>query len=170
MPAALANVISEHGPALYRIAWRILRHAEEVDDVLQDVALQAIEISRSDKQVESWIGLLKRITICRSLDRLRRRRPTALFQESEFPQTATSVVDGAIGRELETKLDVALSVLPDRQAEVFTLRYFDDCSNREIADSLEISTAAVATALKKARGRLRQLLSVDSEKGKCHER
>ena len=170
MAVALTKAISEQGPALYRIAWRILRQAEEVDDVLQDVALQAIEISRSDKKVESWVGLLKRITVCRSLDRFRKRRPTARFQETEFPQTATSVVDGVIGRELEYRLNQALSALPDRQAEVFTLRYFDDCSNTEIADALEISTAAVATALKKARERLRQLLSVDLEKGKCHER
>lgn len=176
MPRILATVIEEQGPALHRIAWRILRHAEEVDDVLQDVALQAIKISRSETEVKNWLALLKRITVCRSLDRLRlrERRPVEGFQESDLSQTTTSVVDSVIGRELETRLSRAISVLSDRQAEVFSLRYFDDCSNTEIAGSLNISTAAVATALKKARERLRCLLSDSStsksfKKGGCHE-
>ena len=176
MPSVLATVIEQQGPALYRIAWRILRQAEEVDDVLQDVALQAIKISQSETEVKNWLALLKRITVCRSLDRLRlrKRRPTDVFQESDFSQTATSVVDSVIGRELETRLCEAIAILPDRQAEVFSLRYFDDCSNTEIASSLDISTAAVATALKKARERLRCLLSDSStsnsiQKGGCHE-
>lgn len=164
MPSDLPETIKEHGPALYRIAWRILQHAEEVDDVLQDVALQAIQISKSGKQIESWIGLLKRITVCRSLDQLRKRRQDVSFSESEFASRSATVIDTAIERELEERLRLALPALPNRQAEVFSLRYFDDCSNQEIALSLEISTAAVATAIKKARLRLRELLSVPSNK------
>lgn len=164
MPSELSETIKEHGAALNRIAWRILHHAEEVDDVLQDVALQAIQISKNGKQVESWIGLLKRITVCRSLDQLRRRRPVVTFSEDDFASRSTNAIDTIIESELEERLRLALGSLPRRQAEVFSLRYFDDCSNKEIAISLEISTAAVGTALKKARQRLRELLSVPSEK------
>lgn len=164
MPSDLSQTIKEQGAALYRIAWRILHHAEEVDDVLQDVALQAIQISTSGKQVESWIGLLKKITVCRSLDQLRKRRPVVAFSEHEFASRSTKAIDTVIERELQERLRLALGSLPNRQAEVFSLRYFDDCPNQEIALSLDISTAAVATALKKARQRLRELLSVPSEK------
>ena len=164
MPSELSETIKEHGAALYRIAWRILHHAEEVDDVLQDVALQAIQISKSGKQIDSWIGFLKRITVCRSLDQLRKRRPVVAFSEDDFASRSTNAIDTMIECELEERLRRALGSLPNRQAEVFSLRYFDDCSNKEIARSLEISTAAVATALKKARLRLRELLSVPSEK------
>ena len=69
-----------------------------------------------------------------------------------------------IEKELEQRLRVAINSLPNRQAEVFSLRYFDECSNQEIALALEISTAAVATAIKKARQKLRELLSETQEK------
>jgi len=164
MSSELSVTIKEQGTALYRIAWRILQHAEEVDDVLQDVALEAIRISKSGKQIDSWIGLLKRITVCRSLDQLRKRRTVVAFSEDDFASESTNAIDGMIERELEERLRLALASLPNRQGEVFSLRYFDDCSNQDIALSLEISTAAVATALKKARQRLRELLSVPSKK------
>lgn len=164
MSSDLPETIKEQGSALYRVAWRILQHAEEVDDVLQDVALQAIEISKSGKQIDSWIGLLKRITVCRSLDQLRKRRPVVAFSEESFPTRSTQTIDTVIEKELEQRLRVAINSLPNRQAEVFSLRYFDECSNQEIALALEISTAAVATAIKKARQKLRELLSETQEK------
>ena len=47
--------------------------------------------------------------------------------------------------------DIRMSQLPRREATVFCLRYFDDLSYEQIAESLSIKTGAVATALHKAR-------------------
>ena len=173
MSKELTHAIQQNGSSLYRVAWRILRHAEEVDDVLQDVILEAMEFSRRET-VKSWPGLLKRLTVCRSLDRLRKRRPIESFDEgdlrtSRVNQRNGSPVDNAIGRELASRLRNVISKLPARQAEVFSLRYFDDCDNQEIASTLRISSAAVATALRKSRLKISELLSINLEQGKCHE-
>jgi len=165
MSDELIRTVNESGKSLYRIAWRILGQADEVDDVLQDVVLQALKISKREP-VETWIALLKRLTVCRSLDRLRKRKPNEAFLESDFPSVQHSPVEDAIGHELESRLRDALIELPARQAEVFSFRYFDDCSNQEIAKALGISIAAVATALRSSRLRLAELLVIELRKGK----
>ena len=66
----------------------------------------------------------------------------------------------AAERELAERLRAAVAQLPDRQASVFSLRYFGEMSNAEIAAALRISTDAVGVALHKARSRLKKVLDV----------
>ncbi len=164
MSDELGSSVRKHGPDLYRIAWRILRHADDVDEVLQDVFLEALQFSQRER-VFSWIGLLKRLTVCRSLDRLRRRRTNVSMDGFALPSLDRSPCDLASDRELQMRLRQTLGQLPPRQAEVFCLRYFDDLSNQQIADTLCISASAVATALRKARVKLTELLPDELSKG-----
>ena len=61
-------------------------------------------------------------------------------------------------RELQGRLREALAGLPEREGAVFSLRYFEEMTLREIAESLEISYAAAGTALSRARRRLEGIL------------
>ena len=67
----------------------------------------------------------------------------------------------AIERELAERLRAAVAQLPDREASVFSLRYFGEMSNTEIAETLEISADAVGVALHKARAKLKEALGVN---------
>jgi RNA polymerase sigma factor (sigma-70 family) len=60
-----------------------------------------------------------------------------------------------------------LAHLPRREAEVFSLRYFGDLANPEIAEALGLTTGAVAVALHKARVRLQEALEPAKDE---HER
>jgi DNA-directed RNA polymerase specialized sigma24 family protein len=55
-------------------------------------------------------------------------------------------------------LQWAVAELSDREASVFSLRYFGEMANGEIARTLGNSTDAVGVALHKARRRLDELL------------
>ena len=152
------TIVLQQGPGVYRIAWRILGNADDADEVVQDVFLQAYQYeSRND--VSNGVGLLKRLAVCRSLDRLRQRRADsgldglALFDRESGPQ------EHAIGNELEARLRVSLGQLPEREAEVFCLRYFDELANQQIAEALSLTTEAVATAMYKARTKLAAMLA-----------
>lgn len=169
MSDEFGRTVKEHGSAMYRIAWRILGHAQDVEDVLQDVFLEAYDFSQREP-VSSWVALLKRLTVCRSLDRLRARRPTRVnVDQVELASVGDSPVDSAMLRELRARLRCELSKLSPRQGEVFCLRYFDDLSNSQIADALEISPASVATALHKSRLKLSECLVDILSPGACDE-
>ncbi len=152
------RIVREHGPMVFGTAWRILGHAADAEDVVQDVFLEAFRL-RAAQEVRHWGGLLRRLASCRALDRLRQRKRTvaldglALVSEDDEPSSV------AIGHELSERLRHALAGLPRREATVFCLRYFDDLSNQRIAEVLSITAGAVAVALHKARAKLEALFA-----------
>src|SRR5207248_3373631 len=103
--------------------------------------------------VRNWGALLRRLAACRALDLLRKRRRT-IDLTAEPPAPKSSRPDAAaVATETADLLRGALARLPDRAAEVFSLRYFGDLSNPDIAAALGITPGAVAVALNKARAR-----------------
>jgi RNA polymerase sigma-70 factor (ECF subfamily) len=151
------RIVREHGPVVFATAWRILGHAADTEDVVQEVFLQAHQMQQT-QQVRCWEALLRRLAACRALDRLRARRTTVPLDGLSLPSRAEGPEDVAIEHELAARLRQAIVHLPRREATVFCLRYFDDLSYEQIADTLVISVGAVATALHKARNRLELVL------------
>jgi RNA polymerase sigma-70 factor (ECF subfamily) len=151
------RIVREYGPLVFATAWRILGHAADTEDVVQEVFLQVHQLQRTSP-VRHWAGLLRRLAACRALDRLRQRKSTvslnglSLVGPGEGPEAA------AVERELADRLRAAIAQLPEREAAVFCLRYFDDLSYQDIADALHIRTGAVASALHKARLKLETFL------------
>ncbi len=151
------RIVREYGPLVFATAWRILGHAADTEDVVQEVFLQVHQLQQTNP-VRHWPALLRRLAACRALDRLRQRKVSvslnglSLIGPDEGPEAA------AVERELADRLRRAMAQLPAREAEVFCLRYFDDLSYQDIADALHIKTGAVASALHKARLKLEALL------------
>jgi RNA polymerase sigma-70 factor, ECF subfamily len=152
------SLVREHTPALFGIAWRILGHAQDAEDVVQEVFGEAHRQS-DGMPVVCWPALLRRIATCRALDALRRRRATVPLDAAEAVVARDDPQAIAAGRELEARLRRALAELAPREAEVFCLRYFEDLSYRQIAETLGISPTAASTALYQARLRLEPLLT-----------
>jgi RNA polymerase sigma-70 factor (ECF subfamily) len=156
------RIVREHGPTVFATAWRILGHAADTEDVVQEVFLQAHQMQQV-QVVRCWEALLRRLASCRALDRLRQRRNTIPLDGLSLPSRADGPETAAIGNELAIRLRQALVHLPQREASVFCLRYFDDLSYEQIAEALQISIGAVATALHKARSRLESLLLEEAQ-------
>jgi len=151
-------LVREHGPVLFRIAWRILGQSQDAEDVVQEVFAEAHWRSNG-AAVACWPALLRRMTTCRALDTLRRRRITLPLSAAQRVAAQGDPEAIAASRELEARLRAALAELAPREAEVFCLRYFEELSYREIAATLGISLTATSTALCQARSRLEEMLA-----------
>ena len=154
------TIVREHGPIAYATAWRILGNETDTEDAVQDALLDALRLHR-DERIKNWGALLRRLATCRALDALRKRRVAIPFDADPPASPAGQPEAVAVGAELATRLRQALAQLPDREAEVFSLRYFGDLANSDIAAALAMNTGAVAVALHKARSRLETLLQID---------
>jgi RNA polymerase sigma-70 factor (ECF subfamily) len=155
---AWEQIVNEHGPALFGVATRILGDAADAEDVVQDVFLEAFRM-RQRRDVPQWSGLLRRMTACRSLDRLRQRKVTVSLEGIALSARGVDPVANVIGRELAERLREAIAELPPHEGEVFCLRYFEDMPYQQIAEVLNTTGGGVATALHKARAKLEVLLS-----------
>ena len=152
------RIVDEHGARVLRIATRILGSVHEAEDVAQDVFVEAFR-SFQTGPVQSWAGLLVRLATLRAIDRRRQTRPTEDLAETDCP-TTIGPFEVAVGNELAQWLRAAVGRLPDQQAAIFILIYFEQLTREEVASTLCISPVAVSTALYKARQRLMSQLSI----------
>lgn len=151
-------LVQEQSAAVLRIACRILSVGADAEEVAQDVFVEAWQM-QATQEVRNWPGLLRRMAVLRSLDRLRRRRVTFPYDEQCLADDRTVPPDVIMRRELAHRLRQSLCDLPEQQAAAFSLFYFDHCSRDEIADELATTPGAVSSALSKARRALRSSLT-----------
>ena len=143
-------------------AWRILGNAIDTEDAVQDAFVDALRI-HGQRTVGNWGALLRRLASCRALDLLRKRHALVSLRVETTAPRSTHPDAGAVATELATLLRQALARLPEREAEVFSLKYFSDLSNPEIAEALEITVGAATVALHKARAKLQMMLCPTEE-------
>ena len=152
------QIVDRHAQRVFRVAMRILRSVQDAEDVSQDVFTEAFRLHKAGP-VQSWTGLLVRLATLRSLDRLRRNRPSVAIREGDRMSTVEPL-DELEAQELARWLQRALAQLPDQQAAVFALHHFEQLSREEVSAALGVSLEAVSTTLYKARQRLLKQLAV----------
>jgi RNA polymerase sigma-70 factor (ECF subfamily) len=118
---------------------------------------RAAQFDRNKAAVSTWVFTIARN---RRIDTLRRaRRPEidpedpALVREPDDP--ADRVVEAAQRRE---SLHAAVAELPEDQAKLLRLAYFEDKSHSVIAEELALPLGTVKSRLRLAMGKLRAAL------------
>jgi RNA polymerase sigma factor (sigma-70 family) len=158
--ANLSQAFGEHHRRVLVAAYRITGSMADAEDVAQSLFLRLATIDRPVADVGSY---LHRAAVNGALDLLRRRK-TALTEPLDAGAEIASSGFGsspeadASSKELRRLLRLAISELPARAAEMFTLRYLEDMGNREIAAAMGTSQAVVAVTLHNARSRLKKRL------------
>jgi RNA polymerase sigma-70 factor, ECF subfamily len=154
-------IVSRHGPAVWRTAYRLLGRAADAEDCFQETFLAALRLARAGP-VRHWYALLQRLATAQAIDRLRRnvrrnaREAPADCDTHSGPGPPPD--EQAAAGELSERLRRALAQLPARAAEVFCLHALEGWSYVEVAGQLGISVDAVGVALHRARRRLQELL------------
>jgi RNA polymerase sigma-70 factor, ECF subfamily len=148
IPNALDAMYREHHTMVLRTAYRITGNVADAEDVLQTVFLRMARRDDSAEAVERPENYLRRAAVHAALDLVRARRSGAELDLDRLPSTGGSRPDQDDLRELFRR---ALSELPARSAEIFTLRFFEGLTNPEIARALGISSITVAVTLHRTR-------------------
>jgi RNA polymerase sigma-70 factor (ECF subfamily) len=155
------SIVRTYAPLAFDVAWRLLGHAADAEDAMQEALLDAFRL-HARQPVDNWGALMRHLATRRAIDRLRKRRTVPLgtlevaAPESEQPESV------AAERELAERLRWAIAELSDRESSVFSLHYFGEMANGEIARTLRISMDAVGVALHKARKRLNKSLGLQA--------
>jgi RNA polymerase sigma-70 factor, ECF subfamily len=154
-------LVERHALRVFRVALRIVRRVEDAEDVSQEVFAEAYRLHQAGP-VQSWTGLLVRLATLRSLDRLRRTRPTVPMRDDQRAAGVEPFAE-AEAKELAEWLSAAVARLPDVQAAAFVMHFYEQMPRHDIAGALGVSPEAVSTALYKARQCLLAQLAVFHE-------
>jgi len=156
-----------------RRIWLVCRQyvgPDEADAAVQETFLKAWRrLDRFDGR-SAFSTWLTRIAINTCLDELRRCRrrgvPASGEDEGREP-VAERIADGAadperraMQRQAVTRLRHAVGALPERQREIFRLRFFAELELEEIARALGVHVGTVKTQLHRAVHRIRRELEV----------
>jgi RNA polymerase sigma-70 factor, ECF subfamily len=164
-------IVASWGPLVWRTLWRLLADRADVEECFQETFVAALNLSRR-QTVEFWPAVLSSLATARGMDRLRQRYrhngrrhsrhdtgPTAEQSLREVSSPEAGPVEQAVATELSERLRVSLSLIPDRQAELFYLHALCGWSHRDLAERMGMTESAVGVSIHRARQHLRELLN-----------
>ena len=132
-----------------RLYWHIRRmvtHHEDADDVVQNTFIKvyrAIDRFKGESRLYTW---MYRIASNEAITHLnaRRRKQTLSLQDEELNLNDRLTADVYFdGDAAQTKLICAMQTLPDKQRQVFDLRYYDEMSYQDMSELLGTSVGAL---------------------------
>lgn len=168
--AAFGELVKRYDRRMYRIARNIVQNSEDAEDVVQEALLKVfrkLELFQGKSKFSTW---LTRIVMNQALMKTRRVRKTFVsIDDSPYEDEERSpreIVDWApnpemaySNSELRKILELSLRKLGEAQRTVFILRDIEGLSIDEVAETLDLTPAAVKTRTMRARLRLREELS-----------
>ena len=183
-PTAFNQLITIHQEKITRLVHRLLGWPSDVDDVVQDVFVDALKNLRRFDGRSNVLTWLTRLTINRTRTHQRRqwlRRHLPLPRgegwgatEHDCPKAierravvatagataaqSTTAEQNLITAETIHQVHVAIRQLNHRDREIIILRYLEESPIEEIANTLNLSRTAADTRLTRARKRLEKIL------------
>ena len=143
------EIVEAHQSRVYSIAYRVLGDRGTAEEVAQDVFLElyrAFDAIASDEHLAAW---LRRVTVHRATDALR-RRPRTLHGAAEFEDWMAETPKGDGPFPLASEIERLVLALPPAQRAVVLLRYKEDLPPGEIAETLAMPLATVKSHLQRA--------------------
>jgi RNA polymerase sigma-70 factor (ECF subfamily) len=151
--------LAESSRLAFRVAFGVLRHREDAEDVAQEALARAHGSFRKLRERDRFRSWLVRVAWRLALDRRRsdqrrQRREQAAADGAASP----SVEDVAAGRELQERLWSAIDELPEKLRLVLVLAAIDGMDVRECGVLLGVPDGTVKSRLHSARRKLAEKL------------
>jgi len=163
----LVNLFQE---GIFRMVYYRTHSTMDAEDITQDVFIQAFKHLSRLKGAEKFKSWLYSIAVNKVLDFHRKKRFRNLFgslsdkesDEQTYPETADNpdAMDKLIKLDFWKQVKLLLDRLPPMEREVFTLRFMDHLSIKEISLVLKKGESTVKTHLYRSLQKFRKAPSM----------
>jgi len=162
---ALITLLREIEAHVYRTAYYILGSEQDAMDASQEALIRIYTKIGSYEEKALFKTWVQRIVTNICIDKFRKMKPTVSIDEHEMVFAAShnveeEIVTGYLAKDIREAIDK----LPAHHRSVVVLRYLQDFSYHEIAESLNLPLNTVKSYLFRARQQLQTLLQ-DYQKG-----
>jgi RNA polymerase sigma-70 factor (ECF subfamily) len=142
------RLVDEHQSMVFSLAWRMTSDRGLAEEIAQDVFLEMDRHIGKLESPEHALHWLRRVTMNRSADALRRRRVRGVDLWVEIEEIHGAPVEER-SSPLGARLEQLLATLPEPQRAALVLRYQEDLMPEEIAATLDTPLATVKSHLQR---------------------
>lgn len=150
-------LVTDHAPALYRMAFRLIGDRHEAEDVVQETfrsAWTSRERYESGRGDRAWLASILRRRV---VDRWRRRPREGMVTSGDTLDVEIQGENPLAG-EYTDEMQAALARLPADLRETLLLVVVGELTHQETADLLNVPLGTVLSRVSRARARLREYL------------
>ncbi len=158
------EIVKDYSERVYWHVRRFVNNHEDADDLVQDIFLKiwtALPSFRGEAQLFTWVY---RIATNETLNWLRREKVRAALRFSSIDAEMERRIDSDPffdGDAADRALSKAVARLPEKQRQVFILRYYDEVPYEEMSAILGTSVAAHKASNHIAQEKVRAALGKD---------
>ena len=158
--SAMASLFDRYSKIVYSVSLRVLRDAAAAEDVLQEIFMQIWRNPNSfiatKGSLGGWLAVVARN---RSIDTLRRKKPTEQVEELALPSSC-NLAEEAERNILMEKARAVIVLLPAAQRKTLEMAFFDGLTHSEIAEMTGDPLGTVKTRIRSALLTLRKAYQV----------
>lgn len=147
---AMASIFDRYSKVVYSVALRVLRDPAGAEDVLQEIFMQIWRNPDSfvatRGSLGGWLAVVSRN---RSIDTLRRRRPTDNIDDMPLASSYNLANEAELHSMME-KARGAIQLLPIEQRKTLEMAFFDGLTHSEIAEMTGDPLGTVKTRIRSA--------------------
>jgi RNA polymerase sigma-70 factor (ECF subfamily) len=155
---AFRDLIKAYQEKLYYHVRRFVYNHEDANDVLQNTFIKiwnGIDNFRGESSLYTWVY---RIATNESLTFINKVKKMNLVDIEQTNVHYRGAADSQTPDQLLQKLDQALAQLPDRQRQVFIMRYYDELTYDQMSEILETTAGSLKASYHHAAKKIEEFI------------
>lgn len=148
---------------LYNQIWRMTQNHSHTNDILQNTFVKAwkgLHGFQGNSQLHTWLYSIARNETLNFLQKEKKHKSVGFEnhkQENNFKTNAETIS----AKDIEQKLNSALLSLPDKQREVFSMRYYEELTYEQMSELTGTSVGALKASYHHAVKKIESFLTED---------
>jgi len=175
---AFTQLVEAYQTHVYNMCYRMLGEAESAEDAAQETFLRAYQHLHRYDQKRPFATWLLSIAAHYCIDRLRKRKFSMISMDAEEDENSLDLPDAdapnpeaeMMHSEQRERIQGLLKRLDGTDRAAIIMRYWNDCSESEIAEALQLTVSAVKSRLHRARRELAGLWREERPRPKTERR
>jgi len=143
---AFRKLVREYQRPLYAHIRNIVLNHDDADDVLQNTFVKVFQNLKNFKGESKLYSWMYRIATNEAINFINSRAKKSGVTNEELKERLVKNLEADVdydGNEIQLKLQKAVATLPEKQQQVFKMKYFEEMKYEEISEILQTSVGGL---------------------------